>query len=319
MRARDWSDPLRAQVRHEPRETPFEEYSTVERGLPMGERVPDQEQRKDLSVGGQTYNSPRGHSTDAEEERTGARPLRTPRALVVDDYQDTRAILIDVLVSHGFRVETAEDGVEALAKARTWKPDVAVLDLSMPGLDGFEVARRLKSDDTTRHLPLVAYTAHTDPEYRSRALEAGFDSFLVKPTPPGELISELQALLPEPARRVARGAEPDPDDTWVRLAAVREAYRAALALRVQRLTRTWQDLRAAREPDATRIEALGLELHRLIGSGSTHGLPELSRRAGKIEQAFAAWCRRPSPGNRAEVDCLMDELHDAAARWGTSS
>lgn len=285
----------------------------------MGEREPEQKERKDCSAGEQTYNSPRGLSTDADEGRSGAGRLRTPRALVVDDYQDTRAILIDVLVSYGFRVETAEDGVEALAKARTWKPDVAVLDLSMPGLDGFDVARRLKSDDSTRHIPLVAYTAHTDPEYRSRAAEAGFETLLVKPTPPRELVSELQALLPEAARRVARGAEPDPDDTWARLAAVREAYRSALPLRVRRLTRTWQDLRTAGKPDDLRIEALGLELHRLKGSGSTHGLPELSRRAGKIEQALAAWHRRPSPRNRAEMDRMMDELRDAAARWGTRS
>ncbi|HSL83632.1 MAG TPA: response regulator, partial [Thermoanaerobaculia bacterium] len=121
---------------------------------------------------------------------------------MVDDYADTRAILLDVLVSHGCRVETAENGAEALEKARTWGPDLLVLDLAMPGIDGFDVARRLRADEATQDLPLVAYTASTDPTWRRRAEAAGFSAFLIKPTPPRELVATLRRFLPPEARPI---------------------------------------------------------------------------------------------------------------------
>lgn len=273
---------------------------------------------RDFTTSSETYASPVESRGRAEDRPSDAGRSRTPRVLVVDDYADTRAILIDVLVNHGFRVETAEEGAEALEKIRTWRPDIAILDLAMPGLDGFDVARRLKADTTTRDLPIVAYTAHTDPEYRTRAEAVGFAALMVKPTSPAEIVSRLRVLLPDAARPVTHGHEPDPDDTWTRLAGVRQAYESALPLRVRRLARSWQDLRTAQEVDGVRLEALRFELHRLKASGTTYGFPEVSRSAGKLEEALADWREKPTAGTRTAVDRLMDELRQAAARWGGS-
>lgn len=244
------------------------------------------------------------------------RPARTPRVLVVDDYADTRAILIDVLTSHGCQVETAEDGVEALEKAHTWRPDILVLDLAMPGIDGFDVARRLRENQTTRDLPLVAYTAYTDPAWRRRAEAAGFSAFLIKPTPPRELVATLRSFLPAEARPISWKGTPNPDDTWTRLAPLRQAYEAALPRRVQRLAQTWEELRTAPAVDEVRMDALSFELYRLDGFASKSGLPEVSRLAGKLQEDLAAWRATPTTGTRAAVDRRMDEVRQAAERWG---
>ena len=285
----------------------------------MPYREPDPSDSGIFNLPGGSYNSdppPRGR-VDGEEPRRG--PARTPRVLVVDDYADTRAILIDVLTSHGCRVETAEEGAEALDKARTWSPDIVILDLAMPGIDGFDVARRLREDEATRDLPIVAYTAYTDPEWRSRAEDAGFTAFLVKPTPPRELVDTLRSFLPAEARPVAWRRGPGPDDTWTRIGNLRQSYGAALPLRVQRLVQTWQALRQAREVDQIRAQALGFELHRLKGSGTTYGFPEVSRIAAKLEEALAAWREDPGARNRQTVDLRVEELRQAASRWGGSS
>lgn len=264
---------------------------------------------------GGTYTGHPPPSERAEDERRPG-PARTPRVLVVDDYPDTRAILIDVLARHGSQVETAENGLEALDKARTWGPDIVILDLAMPGLNGFDVARRLKEGEATRDLPIVAYTAYTDPEWRRRAESGGFAAFLIKPTPPKELVSTLQRFLPPEASPLSWQRTPGPDDTWTRLANARQAYESSLPLRVGRFVQTWHELREAADVDEVRLEALGFELHRLKGSGATYGLPEVSRAAGKLEEALATWRERPSSGRRSAVDQRMDELRQAAARWG---
>src|SRR4051812_18643101 len=105
----------------------------------------------------------------------------TPRRLLlVEDNHDARTILQMGLELYGYQVEPAADGFEAVRKALDWRPDVAVVDIGLPGLNGFQVAEELRAaygDD----LLLIALTAYSDPERRRQAFESGFDVFLTKP------------------------------------------------------------------------------------------------------------------------------------------
>lgn len=113
--------------------------------------------------------------------------------LVVDDDANLRRALKRVLASHGFAVEVAEDGDEALARLRTHIFDAAVLDLVMPGRDGMEVCRRLRADGN--QLPILMLTARYAVPDRVAGLEAGADDYLVKPFANEELVARLRALL----------------------------------------------------------------------------------------------------------------------------
>jgi two-component system CheB/CheR fusion protein len=109
------------------------------------------------------------------------------RVLVADDCPDTRDSLALLLRLWGFRVAQAEDGLAALSLAASFRPDVALLDLAMPGLDGYEVARRLRSEPGLSGMLLVAVSGHGRREDRDRALAAGFDCHLTKPLEPRQL------------------------------------------------------------------------------------------------------------------------------------
>jgi CheY-like chemotaxis protein len=113
--------------------------------------------------------------------------------LVVDDDRDARAIYSMFLRAVGCRVHTATDGVDAIAQATARLPDVIVLDLAMPRMDGWEAAERLKHSDVTRHIPIVALTAQ--PGARESARISGCDAFLAKPCMPQLLWCEISLLL----------------------------------------------------------------------------------------------------------------------------
>ena len=96
-------------------------------------------------------------------------PLAEPLVLVVDDYQDAREMYAEYLKASGFRVEEARTGLEAVSKAREVKPDCILMDLSLPGIDGWEATRQLKADHSTCHIPVVAITGHAfEPPKRAR-------------------------------------------------------------------------------------------------------------------------------------------------------
>jgi two-component system, sensor histidine kinase len=114
--------------------------------------------------------------------------------LLIDDDADGRAALAFVLQARGDRVLEAEDGLAGLALARQHRPDVIVLDLGLPGLDGWETTRRLRADPGTASACIVALTGHTTGEAWQRAKDAGVDVYLLKPCSPGELIAELDRL-----------------------------------------------------------------------------------------------------------------------------
>lgn len=128
-----------------------------------------------------------------------ASPPTSPLVLLVDDYADAREMYGYYLARHGFRVEEAADGHEALDKALTLGPDIILMDLSLPGIDGWELARMLKKDPRTTAIPIVALTAHALNGEQERALGAGCDAFVTKPCLPQTLATELERVLQTPA------------------------------------------------------------------------------------------------------------------------
>lgn len=117
--------------------------------------------------------------------------------LVVDDVADNRDIYTQYLVHEGFQVALAGDGQEALDKANQLAPDLIVMDLSLPVMDGWEATRRLKQNGITKHIPVVALTAHAQDGVAETAGEAGCDRFITKPCPPDELVKEIVRMLGE--------------------------------------------------------------------------------------------------------------------------
>jgi DNA-binding response OmpR family regulator len=115
--------------------------------------------------------------------------------LVVDDDEMVRSLVHATLRRGPYRVLIAGDGEAALVAARANRPDVVILDVSMPGIDGVEVCRRLKADAATRHAAVLMLTARTQPDDHARAFAAGADEYVVKPFRPGELLQRLSNRL----------------------------------------------------------------------------------------------------------------------------
>jgi two-component system, cell cycle response regulator len=116
------------------------------------------------------------------------------RVLVVDDIEQNRKLLTDKLKNEYFHVVTAVDGEDAIDKALAEEPDVILMDVMMPKLDGVEACRRLKADPRTEHIPIVLVTALNEREDRLRGLGAGADDFLTKPVADLHLLSRVRAL-----------------------------------------------------------------------------------------------------------------------------
>ena len=125
--------------------------------------------------------------------------ILAPLVLVVDDVAHGREIFAEYLEFRGFRVATAADGLEALDKAFELLPDIILMDLSLPQLDGWEATRRLKGDDRTKTIPVIALTAHAMANDRDKALEAGCDDYDTKPIELPRLLAKMDALLFAPA------------------------------------------------------------------------------------------------------------------------
>jgi two-component system, cell cycle response regulator DivK len=119
----------------------------------------------------------------------------SPLILIVEDFDDAREMYRDYLEFSGFRVETARDGVEGMAKARNLQPDLILMDLSLPGIDGWEATRLLKADPETSHLLIVALSAHALATEGERARAAGCDGFIAKPCLPPDLVDEVSGYL----------------------------------------------------------------------------------------------------------------------------
>lgn len=136
------------------------------------------------------------------ERRRGLRPQRV---LVVDDAADLRQLWKTSLTIWGFMVEEAENGQEAVTKARTFHPDLILMDMAMPVLDGLAATTLLRGDPETKDVPILAMSANLIPPTPELALKLGCDSFLAKPVTPEALLDEIRTVL-----RRAAAAGPTP-------------------------------------------------------------------------------------------------------------
>jgi len=147
-------------------------------------------------VSGGNYVSPEAaNSPDAGEGRA-----HTPRVLVADDDREAADVLADVMRTMGCDAQVAYDGDEAVTLARRFRPDLAILDLGMPRMNGYEAARRIRAEPRATRMRIVALTGWGGPEDRRRAEEAGFDLHLLKPA----RIEDLEKLAQSAAELAAQ-------------------------------------------------------------------------------------------------------------------
>jgi two-component system cell cycle response regulator DivK len=118
-----------------------------------------------------------------------------PKILLVEDQEMNRDMLSRRLKKRGYDVSIAVDGAEGIDKARSESPDLILMDMSLPVIDGWEATRTLKSDEATRGIPVVALTAHAMSTDRERALEAGCDAYETKPVELPRLLETMEKLL----------------------------------------------------------------------------------------------------------------------------
>ena len=118
-----------------------------------------------------------------------------PKLLLVEDNEVNRDMLSRRLIRHGFEIEIAIDGAQGLTMAQSIAPDLILMDMSLPIIDGWEATRRLKASATTRQIPIIALTAHAMGGDRERCLAAGCDEYDTKPIEFSRLLAKIQALL----------------------------------------------------------------------------------------------------------------------------
>ncbi len=117
------------------------------------------------------------------------------KILIVDDDQKIQKYLNMMLSSGGYQIEMASEGFEAGVKTIGFKPDLMILDLYMPGMDGFEVCKQIKGDSNTSHIKILAYTGYDTEENRDRIIQAGADGYLAKPVGKSTLLQTIHDLL----------------------------------------------------------------------------------------------------------------------------
>jgi DNA-binding response OmpR family regulator len=120
---------------------------------------------------------------------------RTPTILVADDEEDVRELVTYRLTRSGYDVIGAQDGQEAFELASERTPDLMVLDVMMPRLDGYELTRRLRAQESLRSVPVILLTARSQENDVSRGFEVGADDYLKKPFNPDELVARVRAVL----------------------------------------------------------------------------------------------------------------------------
>ncbi len=123
------------------------------------------------------------------------REAKKALVLVVDDFADNREMYSEYLSFSGYEVIEATNGKEAIEAAQQRMPDIIIMDLSLPVMDGWEATRRLKADERTSRIPVVALTGHALAGHSKGAREAGCDSFLAKPCLPDQLVAEIRRML----------------------------------------------------------------------------------------------------------------------------
>jgi CheY-like chemotaxis protein len=117
------------------------------------------------------------------------------KILIVEDNPKNRDMLSRRLIKRGYEIVMAEDGQQGIDMTYSEMPELILLDMSLPVIDGWGVARQLKGDDATRHIPIIALTAHAMAGDREKTLEAGCDEYETKPIRLSELLEKMEALL----------------------------------------------------------------------------------------------------------------------------
>ena len=115
--------------------------------------------------------------------------------LLVEDNEDNLVVYRTILEHVGFRVIEARDGEEGVSRARQFHPNLILMDISIPKMDGWEATQRLKSDNETKMIPIIALTAHALEEDRQKALQAGCDGYLAKPVEPRRVVQEVERFV----------------------------------------------------------------------------------------------------------------------------
>ena len=115
--------------------------------------------------------------------------------LVVEDQADNRKILRDLLTSSGFEVVEAVNGLEGLRLAQSCNPDLILMDIQLPGIDGYEATRRIKADSNLKDIPIIVVTSYALSGDEKKAFEAGCDAYVAKPYSPREMLGKVQEYL----------------------------------------------------------------------------------------------------------------------------
>jgi two-component system cell cycle response regulator DivK len=118
------------------------------------------------------------------------------RIMVVEDQEDNRQILRDLLGSNGYDLIEAWDGETALTTLASQRPDLILMDIQLPGIDGYEVTRRIKADPGLRAIPIIAVTSYALSGDAEKAFEAGCDAYVTKPFSPRQLLAKIREYLP---------------------------------------------------------------------------------------------------------------------------
>jgi CheY-like chemotaxis protein len=129
---------------------------------------------------------------------------RPPVVLLAEDFEDARDLYRDYLEFSGFTVHTVANGRDAITQARALLPDIILMDASMPVLDGWQATREIKTNPSTKHIPVVALTAHAFEDAKQEAREVGCDGFVTKPCLPDDLVSQVRAILDRKKRNLAK-------------------------------------------------------------------------------------------------------------------
>ena len=117
------------------------------------------------------------------------------RILVIEDHEENRRLLRDLLTSFGYELAESVTGEDGLVAAEANPPDLILMDIQLPGIDGYEVTRRIKANPALRHIPVIAVTSYALSGDDVKALEAGCDAYVTKPFDPAELLDKIRGYL----------------------------------------------------------------------------------------------------------------------------
>jgi CheY-like chemotaxis protein len=240
-------------------------------------------------------------------------PRKLQRVLVIDDDPDILAVVgITLRVRGGFEVEVCQSGKEAPGAARRFAPDLILLDVMMPEIDGPTTLQALRDDPQTAATPVVFMTAKAMPHEMARYLDLGAAAVIAKPFDQSTLADELEQIV----RRTPSTASKDDEFGQTELL---DDYAEALPAKVREIRELWARVESG--PDAEATRTLYVRVHNLAGTAATYGHPTLSDIARQLEQVInegtAGGAKATSSGRRAAPG-LIDAL-DAAVRSGRTT